>query len=126
MESEVTKPLTFEKEALLGRLQEVKDEHENKRREAEEKATARRQDLLTAVGTLTDDQVANILSHFVGSDQDALIKWITEKVEQDKFVTIKQEPTGVETQVERWIRILNLASDKTIEVRPNEAIYAYL
>lgn len=125
-DGQVTQPLQFNKEALVSRLQEVKDEHEQARADAAAKVEERRKALLDATGDLSEDQVANMLNHFTGLSGDKLVEWIEDKVAQEKFVTVKQEPTAHETNLDRWIRVLGLSSNTTIEVKPSDSIYSYL
>lgn len=124
--SDIQGALTIPREALITRLTEVRQEHVDKRAEAESKAAAERQRVTDAVSQLTADQVANILHHYISVGNDELIKWVEDKVEKGKFKTISIEPTGAETALDRTIRVLKLASDKEIQVKPSDSIYAYL
>jgi hypothetical protein len=124
--ADITNALSIPREALIGRLQEVHDEAESKRKAAQDAANAKRQALLDAVGKLSRDQVANLLTHYVQSNEDALLKTVGDWVEEKKFVSQDIEPTYVETVLERTIRVLGLASDEEVQVQPSDSIYAYL
>lgn len=124
--SDIQGSLTIPRESLIKRLGEVRKENIDAREAAEKKSAAERQRVTDAVGTLSADQVANILHQYLHLGEDELIKWVEDKVEKGKYKTLKPEPTGVETSLDRTIRVLNLASDKEIQVKPTDSIYAYL
>ncbi len=122
----ITQSLHIPKDALVGRLQEVANEAAAKRQDAADATKASRQSLLDAVGKLTADQVANILHNQICSDVSELEKKVNSWVEEGKYVSIELAPTAVETALERTIRVLSMASDKEIEVKPTDEVYAYL
>lgn len=121
-----TKALHIPRKALIARLEEVQAEAVAKRAEATEKQKADRQVVLDAVATLTTDQVANILQELVYSNQKDLISWIEDKVDRKAYVSKDLTPTGIEDALEKQIRVLRLANDTEIEVKPNESVYSYL
>lgn len=125
--SDISQPLHIPKDALIARLQEVSDEATQKRADAAAKAQAARQTVLDAVAQLSPDQVANILDYKLGGYGDSkVVEFVEDVVKNDKFKTIDSVPTGIETVLERTIRVLGLASDSTIEVTPSDSIYSYL
>lgn len=124
--SDVTQSLSIKRQKLIDRLKEVRSEHAAKRAEAQAQLEADRAKLLNAVETLTTDQVANILAHHVTGDQDKLVKTIREWVEKERYVSLPIEPTGVETTLDRQIRVFELADNATIELKPSDSVYSYL
>lgn len=121
-----TAPLHIDRQKLIDRLTEVAAEAAQKRQESTDAAKARRASLLDTVSKLTADQVANILDHFVCSGEKELEDWVTDKVDNEKFVSKELEITAIETNVEKQIRVLEMATDTSVELQPTDSLYAYL
>lgn len=124
--TDIAQPLHIPREALIKRLEERVAEEQEKRREAQESARKQRETVLAAVEKLTTDQVANILSYYIGLLGEDLTKWVEEKVEQKKFVSKDVEPSSTETRLDKTIRVLKLASDKEVEIKPTDPVYPLL
>lgn len=122
-EGSVQAVLEIPRTKLIDRLKEVRQEHRTKREEAEQKARDARQSYLDLIDQLDADQVANIFDHWgIGGGKD----WLEEVIEAGKFKTIPAEPTGIETSLDRLIRVFELASNDKIEVTPSDPVYSYL
>lgn len=119
-----TAPLHIDRQALIDRLTVVAQEAADKRQAATDAAKATRQGLLDLVAKLTPDQVANLVDHLLGPCDP--VKYFTDIVENEKFVSIDQAPTGVETAIEKQVRVLTMATDATVEIAPTDSLYAYL
>lgn len=119
-----TAPLHIDRTKLIERLQEVAAEAEASRQKASDSAKAARQAILDLAAQLTPDQVANLVDHFVGPCEP--VKWFTDAIEGDKFVSKDVAPTAIETAIEKQIRVLEMATDTTVELQPTDSLYAYL
>lgn len=124
--SDVAQPLHIPRTALIEALNTRLDEEKKAREDADAAATARRQSLVDTVAKLSSDQVTNILSHYVNDSTDGLTKWVEDKVEEKKFVSKALEVTPTENRIEKYVRVLTLASDDQIEVAPSDPIYPLL
>lgn len=122
--SDIEQPLHIKRDKLLERIQERIDEEQAKREAANAARKAAKQATLDAVATLSLDQLTNILDNFVGAGN--LVEWIANVNEKERFVSKEDQPVHPETTLQKLHRILSLASDDVIEVKPSDSVYAVL
>ena len=51
---------------------------------------------------------------------------VEEVIEEDKFVSKDLKPAPVEGTIEKYVRVLELANNDDIEVRPSDPVYPLL
>lgn len=123
---DIDKPLSIKREALIARLQENLDKEQAARADMEARAAASRQAAVDAIHTLTDDELHNIVARFLGGGGRDLVEQIQKAKEDETFVTPKLAVSRRENDLEKFVRVLGMASDSVIEVKPNQPIYSLL
>lgn len=124
--SDIEQPLLIPRTVLIETLDKRLKEEQQKRADADAAVKAARQGLLDTVGKLTTDQVTNILTHHVAGSPDSLQKLVTEWIDEEKFISKELTPTSTETSIEKLARILGLATNDEIEVKPGDPVYPLL
>lgn len=119
---DLNKPLTIPRETLITRLQENLDAEVAKRTEAEAEQTKAREEVLAAIAEFTPDELYNIFFSRWVVDLDGLKL----AKERKTWVTEEIKPTKKESDLEKFVRILGYASDKDIELLPNQELFSLL
>lgn len=122
MTPDLNKPLTIERETLIAKLNENLAAEVAKREKAEADRAAERQEILDLIATFTPDELYNIFASNYTTDPAAL-KF---DKEHKSYVTNEIKPTQTETDLEKFARVLEMATDKTLELTPNESLYKLL
>lgn len=122
MTPDLNKPLTIDRDVLIAKLQENLDAEVAKRVAAEAEQAAVRQEALDAIAAFTPDELYNIFRDYYSTEATTL-KF---DKEHKSYVTHATEPTRLENDLEKFVRVLTMASDKTVEITPNESIYKLL
>ena len=128
---EEKQPLHVKRTDLIAAVQKRFDEEKQKRADAEKARSEARQAAVAAVQEFSGDQLTNIVAEYlkyIGSmaDNDYIVKWAKDKQEAGAFVTKELQVTLVETSLEKWVRVLELATDEEIEVTPTDEVYSLL
>lgn len=126
--SDIEAPLHIPREALIAALQVNLDAEKAKREEATAKRAEARARSLAALKTFSDDELLNIVSTNVFDAANPLEfeQWVQQKKESKTYVSVEKQPNVTESTLERTVRVLGLASDKEIEVKPSDPIYPLL
>lgn len=119
---DLNKPLTIARTDLVDKLQENLDAEVAKREAKEAEQAAERETVLAAIAEFTPDELYNIFRSFYTVDDKNLA---LDKTNQ-AFVTPTIKPTRIETDTEKFVRVLTMANDTNIELTPGESLYALL
>lgn len=125
------KPLHVKRTTLLETVQKRFDEEKAKRAEAEANRTAARKAAVEAVSALNPDQLTNLAAEYLaltsgGHTNERIEEWAKDVAEHGKFVTKELKASSNETSLEKWLRVLEIASDEEIEIAPTDEIYVLL
>lgn len=119
---DLNEPLIIPRQALIDKLEENLAAEVAKREKAEADRAAERQEMLDAIAAFTPDELYNIFRRHYAEDVSTL-KW---DKEHKTFVTADLAPTPIETDLEKFTRVLTMATQDNIEVTPNESLYRLL
>lgn len=119
-------PLHIARETLLTQLRERQAEEQKKREEADAAVKARRQEAVEAVATLSPVEMLTLVQKQYGQDLDAIVEMVKEAKETKRLIPADSKPNVTETRIDKWVRVLDLASDEQIEVTPTDEVYSLL
>lgn len=119
---DLNKPLNLNRTTLLKKLEENLAAEVAKRNEAEAEQTKSREEILALIAEFTPDELYNIFRHKWIADVEGL-KYAKEK---KTWVTEAIKPTKTESDLEKFVRVLGMTDDKTVEVLPSESLYAVI
>lgn len=123
---QVEKPLNIKRTAVIDRLKENLAEETRKREEISAKKAAIRQAWKDFIAEHTE-QVANyLLDHNALGTEDALKAFKARWDENERDKDPQSVPTVRENELEKFVRVLEMSSDDSIEVTPDQPIYALL
>lgn len=123
---DIDKPLTIGRETLIGVLQENLDKEREAREKAEKNVADSRAKAIEALNALTDDELYNLVQQNTGWGSEAMAERLTKAKEDETYVTPKLATSRRENDLEKFVRVLGMASDSTVEVKPNQPIYNLL
>jgi hypothetical protein len=120
--------LHIPREALIAKLQENLDAETAKRKEAEDRRTENRKKVLDAIKSFSDDELVNIFSRNVcnASDAFSFVQWVERMKEGGEYKSVETYPSPTEDSLAKYVRVLEIATDKEIEVKPTDPIYPLL
>lgn len=118
----LNKPLNLKREDVITKLNENLATEVAKREALEAERTKEREEVLGLIAEFTPDELYNIFLNRWVVDADALKL----AKERKTFVTEEIKPTTRETDTEKFVRVLGMTDDKTIEVLPSEDLYNLL
>lgn len=119
------KPLNIKREDLIAKLQENLDEETAKREAKEARAAADRQSVSDWVEE-HHDEVVEYLGRGIEGSWANVLKGLEDRFEGDAYVPKGATPTVRENDLEKYVRVLSMATDSTIEVTPDQPIYNLL
>jgi hypothetical protein len=119
---DLDKPLTIKRTVLIAKLQENLDKEVAKREEAEAAEEKGREDVLAAIAAFTPDELYNIFAH----NYSTKVETLKFDKDQKSWVTKDVIPTARETDLEKFVRVLGIASDADILLKPNQELYGLL
>src|SRR5215471_16621071 len=124
--SDVREPLTIPRESLLATLQENLDTAKAEREEKHAKENAALDEFKAF---LTDhlDEVSGYLVRCIGwNGWEETLKTFQRTFEDGDYAPAGVKPSKKETALEKYVRVLGLASNSTISVEPGDDLYPLL
>ena len=119
--------LTIPREAIIEVLQRNLDEVVAERRQAEQKKAENRQEMAAELRAWTDDELLNFVTRNVPvTTTFDFLEWSKRVREEGTYKSTETQPTEKETSLEKYVRVLSLAENATIEVLPQHPIYPLL
>lgn len=119
-------PLHLQTEAVLAKLQENLEAERAKRQEASEKEKAARLAVEQIVLDEADQLVGYLWMQFGARNWADLEKRLTDYLEQNDLRAKAVKPSHKEDALEKFVRILSMASNKTLTVEPTDSLYDLL
>jgi hypothetical protein len=124
--SDVKEPLEIPRETLIGTLQTNLDKAVAEREE-KNAATIASMNAFKAFLAEHADEVAGYVARGLGfrNWEESLVQ-VTRLFEDTDFTPVAVKQTPNENSLEKFVRVLSLASNKTISVSPDEELYRLL
>lgn len=123
---ELLKPLNVKRDEVIKKLDANFAEEKKKREEAEAKEKAARAEV-TAFLTDHADQVAGYFADHVNGRWSQLLEELTDEVfKDDNYKPKDSVPGRLETELEKFVRVLKMSADETIEILPTQPIFNLL
>lgn len=123
---DIDQPLHIPRVDLIATLQSNLDAEKAEREKAQQAITTRRFAAQEAVSTLSADELLNLVQKYVTTDLDDIVSFVEEAGKSGRLKSQPQPAGPKETALEKYVRVLGLANDETIEVKPNNPIYPLL
>lgn len=123
---DIDQPLHIPRVDLISTLQSNLDAEKAEREKAQQAITTRRFAAQEAVATLSADELLNLVQKYVTTDLDDIVSFVEEAGKSGRLKSQPQPAGPKETALEKYVRVLGLANDETIEVKPNNPIYPLL
>jgi hypothetical protein len=124
---DVDEPLVIDREKLVEVLQGNLTEEQNKRIKAEDDRMSNRQEIAAEIRAWSDDELVNFFTRNVNvMSKFDFLEWSARVRESGQFKSAETKPTERETSLEKYVRVLNLASNSTISVKPHDEVYPLL
>jgi hypothetical protein len=115
-------PLNLDRAQLIAALQEKADAEKAKREAEQAKLDEARKEAIDAISAFSPQELYEIFrANFTTSVED-----LTRYHDEERYVPKPVQAGKAETDLERAIRVLNLAADKTVEVRQGSDLYSLL
>lgn len=122
MNNELAKPINLDRVKVIDRLNELNAEAQAERDAEEAKFAAKRQEVLDAIAAFTPMELYRIFANnFTTSLED-----LKEYKKEGTFDLEDPPRPKVETDRERFIRVLEMSPDATVEVAPTDDLYRQL
>lgn len=122
---EISKPLNINRGSLINRLQENLDKERRHREEVEAKEAEARRSFQQFFTDHEDEFIVFLGRQYCGSWKD--VQEHFEKLFEDgSFKPKGKSPSEKENDLEKFVRVLKMATDETIEVTPQQPIYHLL
>lgn len=115
-------PLNIKREALIKALQEKLDARVAEREAEQKLLDDARKELVDAIKAFSEDELYSIFKEYYTIDASKL----RDAKKDKRFVPSTVQPTSNETELERAVRVLGMADDKTVEVKPTSNLYRLL
>lgn len=122
MAPDINKPLTIPRLEVVKRLEEHLAEEVKKREDAIAAEEKSREETLAAIAKFTPDELYNLFYEVY----TVTAKDITFDQENKSYVTTEAVPTKLESDLEKFVRVLKMAKDESIEVTPSQELYRLL
>lgn len=119
---DLNKPLTIPRTTLIEKLQENLDAEKAKREATAAEQVKAREEVVALIARFNDDELYNIFHQYWTIDEETLKTAKKNKT----FVTPAVEPSKKESDLEKFVRVLGLATDTEIEVFPSDNLYPLL
>lgn len=126
MAEELTVPLNVPRQSLIDTLQGNLDEERQKREDAEAAIKKRREAAEEAVASLSSDELLNLVQKYVTDSLDELVEMVADAKATGRLKSAESKPGPKESSLEKFVRVLTLASDETIEVQVSDDLYRLL
>lgn len=128
--TDLDKPLNIGREALVARLQENLDEEKKERETVEAKERAARTTVQQFVEDHEDELIqwigAGAPGGFGSGGWEDIAKNMARFFEDNDYKPKSARKSKRENDLEKFVRVLNMATDTTVEVKPNQPIYDLL
>lgn len=115
-------PLNIPRPDLIKALQAKADAEAAKRKDSQDVLDASRKAAVDAINMFSPEELYEIFRDHYTVDAEFLTKCKTEKL----WVPPQVQPSCTETALERAVRVLTLASDETVQVKPDSDLYRLL
>lgn len=122
----IDQPLHVKRTSLIETINTRLTEEQQKRADAQAKITERRQAAQDAVASLSPDELLNLVRQYVSDDLGRIVKMVEDAHETGRLKSVDMVETATETALAKYARVLNLATDDEIEVRPTDPLYPLL
>jgi CHAD domain-containing protein len=123
---ELTVPLNVSREALIETLQANLDAEKQKREEAQAAITKRREAAEEAISSLSADELLNLVQKYVNDSLDDIVEMVADAKATGRLKSADMKPGPKESSLEKFVRVLSMASDPNIEVQVADSIYSLL
>jgi hypothetical protein len=118
--------LNVSRESVITTLEARATEEQKKREEANAARVARRQAAQDAVASLSPDELLNLVIRQYGNDLDSIVQMVEEAKETGRLKSQDLQESPVETAIAKYVRVLQMSTDATIEVTPTDDLYNLL
>lgn len=125
-ENDVREPLEIPRETLLATLQENLDKAKAEREEAHAKVNADLAEFKDFVSAHQDEVAGYLAASFGFTTWSDLQKQVERLFEDRDYKPVGVKPTKKEGALEKYVRVLSLASNKSILVQPGDDLYPLL
>ena len=119
-------PLHLNKDEVLAKLQENLAEEQAKRQEASDKEKQARLAVNQVVIDEADQIVGYLWRQFGAHSWAQLEEMLAKFFESNDFRAKAAKPTPREDSLEKFVRVLSMATNKTLTVEPTDSLYSLL
>lgn len=124
---DVDEPLVIAREKLVEALQTNLDEEKEKRQKAEEERASNRQEMAAEIDAWSDDEKVNFFTQSIGvMTKYDFLEWSARVREEGRYKSKETKPSEKESALEKYVRVLNMADNATISVKPHDEVYPLL
>jgi hypothetical protein len=123
---DLREPLHLNKEAVLEKLRENLEEERAKRAEATEKEKQARLSVNQVVLDEADQIVGYLWRQFGANSWSQLEELLTKFFENNDYRPKAIKPSHREDSLEKFVRVLSMASNKDLTVEPTDSLYELL
>lgn len=124
--ADLREPLKLKTEDVLARLQEQLDEERAKRQEESERQKQARLAVNQIVLDETDQIVGYLWRSFNPTSWADLEKRLTDFFEANDLRAKAIKPSHHENSLEKFVRVLGMASNTTLTIEPSDSLYELL
>lgn len=122
---QIEKPLNVDRKKIIIKLNENFSKEKAKRDEADQKEKDARAEVVQFVID-HDTQIAGYLSNHYGGSWKQLMERLEEVFKDDNFAPKDSKPGRLESELEKFVRVLEMSTDETIEILPTQPIFDLL
>lgn len=122
---QIEKPLNVDRKKILAKLNENFQKEKAKRDEADQKEKDARAAVVQFVLD-HDTQVAGYFAANFGGSWKTLLEELEERFKDDAFAPKDSKPGRLESELEKFARVLEMSTDETIEILPTQPIFDLL
>lgn len=119
----LSKPLNLGTAEVIKRLEKNLQNEQQKRADAEKKTAESRKEKTDLLASISPDQLYNLVTYF---GYTATADAVETDIESKRWDSPESIPTETETDIEKFIRVLKMSKDETVEVLPTAELYRLL
>lgn len=123
---DLREPLKLKTAEVLARLQENLDEEKAKREEESERQRQARLGVNQLILDQTDQVVGFLWRQFGARSWADLEKRLSDLFENEDLRAKAVKPTHRENDLEKFVRVLTMAANDTLQIEPTDSIYSLL
>lgn len=124
---QLEKPLVLKRGDVIAKLNENLKKEQDKRKEAEKKEADARNDFRQFLLDHEEQVVNYVAACFGGGSWKLKLERVEQSFDKDEqYKTPESKPGRLESELEKFVRVLGMGAEDTIEVKPTQAVYDLL